>query len=283
MHSLPDRKPTDDEIDAYGITHVGKVRKENQDHFLLASIHKRVQTIATNLSDEDRAGFGDERLAFLAMVADGVGGGQGGAQASAAALAAVTQYVNASVSVLYGPSASEADITDALQKAASTAHEAVVARRDAAGIEGSMATTLTLYLGIWPYTYVLQVGDSRYYVLHEGQLRQVTRDQTIAEDLLSRGVMTRTQAFRSPYAQVLSSALGSETAAPVVTRVRSDWEHVHLICSDGLTKHVSDERIAEVLRTMTSAKQACETLLQEALDGGGTDNTTIIVGRAVPR
>jgi protein phosphatase len=58
---------------------------------------------------------------------------------------------------------------------------------------------------------------------------------------------------------------------------------VHLLCTDGLTKHVSDEKIAERLKSMTSAKQACETLLQDALDGGGTDNITIIVGRALER
>jgi protein phosphatase len=61
------------------------------------------------------------------------------------------------------------------------------------------------------------------------------------------------------------------------------WGHVLLLCSDGLTRHVSDDRIAEVLRSMTSAQQACETLLQDALDGGGTDNVTVVVGRAVPR
>jgi protein phosphatase len=61
------------------------------------------------------------------------------------------------------------------------------------------------------------------------------------------------------------------------------WGHVLLLCSDGLTREVSDERIRDVLRSMTSAKQACETLLQDALDAGGQDNITIVVGRAVPR
>ena len=57
---------------------------------------------------------------------------------------------------------------------------------------------------------------------------------------------------------------------------------MNLMCSDGLTKHVSDERIAERLSNMTSARQVCEQLLQDALDGGGTDNITIIVGRTIP-
>ncbi|MFN9214262.1 MAG: PP2C family protein-serine/threonine phosphatase [Gemmatimonadota bacterium] len=279
----PNRPPHDDEIDVHGLSHVGKARKENQDHFVLATIHQRVHLLATNLEDADRIPLGDEQLAFLAMVADGVGGGHGGAEASATALAAATQYVNASVACLRGRHAEEADFTDALQQAAHKAHEAVLARREADGRAGSMATTLTLYLAVWPYTYVLQVGDSRYYLLHGGDLRQVTRDQTIAEDLLERGVLSRTQAHRSPYAHVLSSAIGSDSAMPVVTRVHSAWGDVHLICSDGLTKHVSDARIAEVLRGMTSAKQACEQLLEDALVGGGSDNVTIIVGRAVAR
>ena len=70
---------------------------------------------------------------------------------------------------------------------------------------------------------------------------------------------------------------------PVVTRLQSEWHTVGLLCSDGLTKHVSDEQIAERLRTMTSSKQVAEQLLQDALDGGGSDNITIIVGRAVPK
>jgi serine/threonine protein phosphatase PrpC len=82
---------------------------------------------------------------------------------------------------------------------------------------------------------------------------------------------------------VLSSAIGGEEAAPVITQFDQSWDQVGLLCSDGLTKHVSDGRIAERLRTMTSAKQVCETLLQDALDAGGSDNITIVVGRLVPK
>ena len=66
-----------------------------------------------------------------------------------------------------------------------------------------------------------------------------------------------------------------------MTRLDQAWGTAGLLCSDGLTKHVSDERISEVLRNMTSARQGCETLLQEALDDGGSDNITILIGRAV--
>ena len=78
--ALP-RKPRDDEMDVYGLSHPGKVRRENQDHFLMATFHKRINVIATNLPDaERRLPVGEQRLAYVAMVADGVGGGVGGAE-----------------------------------------------------------------------------------------------------------------------------------------------------------------------------------------------------------
>jgi serine/threonine protein phosphatase PrpC len=277
------RKPRDDEIDVHGLTHIGKVRKENQDHFLLATIHKRVNVLATNLSERQHLPAQDQRVAFLAMVADGVGGREGGAEASATALEVVMQYVNEGMSCLFDRDVKESAFTDALQVAARRTHEAIIARAKTEERHGHMATTLTLFMGVWPAYYLLQLGDSRYYLWSEGRLTQVTRDQTIAEDLVDRGVLTRAQAPHTQFAHILSSALGADAAEPVVTRLQAEWPYVHLLCSDGLTKHVSDERIAERLASMTSAKQVCEQLLQDALDGGGTDNVTIIVGRQVPK
>jgi len=283
MTTTPDssRKPRDDEIDRHGLTHQGLVRADNQDSFLIASIHKRIDVSDTNLDLGDRIPAGDQRLANIAMVADGVGGGVGGAEASAVALECTMEYVNNSMAVYYGAATGADQFAELLQAAAMRAHESVLALREARGVTGTMATTLTLYMGVWPTYYLLQVGDSRYYLWRDGTLTQLTRDQTVAQDLVDDGVFTKAAAARTPFAHVLSSAIGGSTTAPVVTRLDSDWNNVHLLCSDGLTKHVSDERIAEVLGSMTSAKQACEQLLQDALDGGGTDNVTIIVGRTV--
>lgn len=284
MTQFPTRKPDDDEIDVHGVTHTGKVRKDNQDAFLMASIHKHTQIHAASLTGEHRQMLpGDERLAVISMVADGVGGGVGGAEASATALETAMEYVNHSMACYYRADASEAEFIEELQRAAAKCHEAILAKRLGSGLQGTMATTLTLWMGVWPWYYLLQVGDSRYYLYRDGVLTQVSRDQTIAQELVDDGVRTRTAAFRTQFANVLSSALGAEHAMPVVTRLQSQWGYVHLLCSDGLTKHVSDDRIAERLRTMTSAKQVCEQLLQDALDGGGSDNITIIVGRAMPK
>jgi PPM family protein phosphatase len=280
---MPERKPRDDEIDVYGVSDRGKVRKNNEDHFLLASVHRRVNVLSTNLSELDRLPLAEQRLAFMAMVADGVGGATGGERASAIALETATQYVVSAMDCYDRAAALDGSLAPALQDAALKSHEAVLEQASAEGDGVRMATTLTLWMGVWPWYYLLQVGDSRYYLYRDGTLTQVTRDQTIAQELLDQGIFTRAIAERSHFKNVLSSAIGGESSAPVITRLRADWDYVHLLCTDGLTKHVSDERIAECLGSMTSSKQVCEQLLQEALDAGGTDNVTIVVGRATAR
>jgi len=274
-------KPLDREIDTWGLTHPGRVRSQNQDHFVIASLHRRMQVHLTSVPELAAHQVADERLAYLAMVADGVGSSEHGDEASRVALATAMEYVSESMKCYYASGATGDDFTAALQAAALTCHERVRARAEAAGTR-KMATTLTLYLGVWPWAYLLQVGDSRYYIYRDDALTQVTRDQTMAQDLVDQGVFTRVDSQRSPLAHVLSSAIGGQQTAPVVTRIAADRRNIHLLCSDGLTKHVPDERIRERLATMTSARQACEALLQDALDGGGTDNITLIVGRILP-
>src|SRR6476620_4758599 len=189
-----DRKPRDDEIDIHGLTHVGKVRRENQDHFLMATVNKKVNVLATNLSAPQHLPAGEQRVAFIIMVADGVGGIEGGAEASATALESVMQYVNDSMSCLFDRDVAESTFTDILQRCALRSHEAIRERASAGGEHGTMATTLTLFMGVWPAYYLVQVGDSRYYLWREGRLTQVTRDQTLANDLVDQGILSRAQA-----------------------------------------------------------------------------------------
>jgi serine/threonine protein phosphatase PrpC len=135
---------------------------------------------------------------------------------------------------------------------------------------------------VWPRAYLLQVGDSRCYLLRGDELTQITRDQTMAQELIDLGVLTRADASGTRFEHTLSSSIGGHQTAPVVTRIGLTWDTVVLLCSDGLTRHVSDDRIRERLRSMTSSRQVCEDLLQDALEGGGSDNITLIVRRAVP-
>ena len=274
------RKPSNTELDVHGLTHRGLMRPNNEDNFLLASLHKHVTVKSSSLPSELLMQHGDDRLAFIAVVADGVGGGELGEVASRLAISTASQYISEAIRCFYGTSADEATLTAALQATAQGCHEAVCQRAEVEGVR-NMATTLTLFLGVWPAIYLLQVGDSRYYQFHDGALQQISRDQTMAQEMIDLGVLPAERAGASRLANVLSSAIGGQTSVPIVTRLQNAWGDVHLLCSDGLTKHVKDARIADVLGSMTSAKQACEQLLQEALDDGGSDNITIVVGRAI--
>lgn len=278
----PGPRPLDSEVDAYGLTHPGKVRANNEDHFLICALQKQLQVYFTSLPDPS-ALAGHERLAMLAMVADGVGGAAAGEEASRMALEGVTKYLTQALHCYYTRDPEDdASFCHTLEEAALNVHNelATVTHKDTS-LRG-MATTLTVWMGVWPRAYLLQVGDSRCYVLRHGELIQLSRDQTMAEDLVEQGIFTRGDAARTKWAHVLSSAIGGPQAAPAVRMLEQDWGNVGLICSDGLTRHVSDERIKERLLAMTSARQVCEALLQDALDAGGQDNITIIVGRTVP-
>ena len=276
-------RPLDSELDVYGLTHPGKVRPNNEDHFLIAALQKKLQVYHTSLPEVAQLA-GSERLAFLAMVADGVGGAAAGEEASRLALEGVTKYLSQALQCYYSSDVSHDDeFMQTLEEAALKVHNelAMVTQSDRS-LRG-MATTLTLWLGVWPRAYLLQVGDSRCYVLKDGKLIQMSRDQTMAEELVEQGVFTRTDAARTRWAHVLSSAIGGPQAAPSVKRLEQGWGLVGLLCSDGLTRHVPDDQIRERLMTMTSSRQACEALLQDALDAGGQDNITIVIGRAVPK
>jgi protein phosphatase len=275
-------KPRHSDIDAWGLTHPGLVRDENEDHFFLGSLSRGVVVDATSISSDPAAVVEPERLASFAMVADGVGQGGGGEEASRSAVQALVQHVSLGFHDAY-----MAEDTDPqafprlLENAALACHEHLQARQDEEQGARGFATTLTLFLGLWPHAYVLHVGDSRCYVFRDGELTQISRDQTMAQDLIEAGVLTQQMAKDSKWAHVLSSAIGGSEAQPVVSRIVRQWGTIVLLCSDGLTKHVSDERIAERLGSLTTARQTCEGLLQDALDGGGTDNITMIIGRTV--
>jgi len=275
-------KPSDQELDLFGMTHVGRVRTENQDHFLLCTVHPEVVIHGTSLPMPEDLPLRGQRLATILLVADGVGGAAAGADASRLATETVMRYVSSSLRCYHAAgSAGEIEFLDALRGAALEAHEAV--KHDAAvRLDGEItATTLTLGIVVWPWLYVVQVGDSRCYYFSHGSLRQVSRDQTVAQELIDQGLLTPARASASRLTHVLSSAIGASEAKPVVTRVDvHERGSVILVCSDGLTKHVTDAEIADTIEQMTSAEQVCRALVDLALERGGTDNITVVVGRA---
>lgn len=273
-------RPADTELDMFGLTHVGRVRRENQDHFMLCTVHPQVVVHGTSLPDAASLPLRGERIATYMLVADGVGGGSGGGEASRVALATITQYVASSMRSYHSAgAASDTEFYQALTDAALEAHTAVK-KQQVLDPDAKMATTLTLAVAVFPWMYVTQVGDSRCYRYWNGELTQLTRDQTLAQGLADQGILPADRVSSSPLSHVLSSAIGGEEAMPVVSRIEIPRGCVILLATDGLTKHVSNEEIAEQIRTMKSSEQLCRTLLDLALERGGSDNITLIAARA---
>jgi serine/threonine protein phosphatase PrpC len=274
-------KPRDNQLDLFGLTHIGNVRRDNQDHFLLCTVHPQVVIHATSLPDPETLPLRGERLATLLLVADGAGGGAAGADASKLALETITRYVASTLRCYHAAgNAEDSEFFDALRAAALEAHAAVRAETATRPDIRTMATTLTLATVVYPFLYVTQVGDSRCYLYQDARLRQITRDQTVAQGMVDLGALRPEQVAASPFRNVLSSAIGGDEAAPEVTRVELTTAPVVLLCSDGLTKHLGNDEIAEQVQRMESSEQLCRALLTAALERGGSDNITILAGRA---
>lgn len=266
----------------FGITHPGLVRRENQDHFLLATVHPQIAVHGTSLPDVAELPLLGGRLGTILLVADGVGGSSEGGTAARLATESVMRYVGSTLRCYHAIRDSKDDsFYNELKAAALQAHDAVRAEAESRAEPRRLATTMTLGIGVWPWVYVVQVGDSRAYLYTRGKLQLTTRDQTIAQQLVDEGVLKKDDMKRSPLNNVLASAIGGEDAQPVVSRMDvSERGCVILFCTDGLTKHVSDAEIEGACANVQSAEQLCRDLLQLALDRGGSDNVTIIAARA---
>ena len=276
-------RPNDDELDLFGITHRGKVRPDNQDHFLIATVHPQLVIHGTSLTKTEDLPLRGTRLATVMLLADGVGGAAAGSEAARVAAEAVTRYVSSTLRSYHAAGATGDDeFLNALKTAALEAHTAVRTEAALRKDQRQMATTLTVGFAVWPWLYVVQVGDSRCYYFSGGKLRQITHDQTVAQALVDQGILPKDRLERSPLKHVLSSAIGAEEALPVVTRVNiTERGSLILICSDGLTKHVTDEEIADYTRKMKSSEQVARDMLDLAMSRGGSDNITIIAARAL--
>jgi protein phosphatase len=137
-----------------------------------------------------------------------------------------------------------------------------------------------MLVAIWPRVYVVHVGDSRAYRLRDGTLEQLTTDQTMAQAMIDSGEWTRAIADASPLKHVLVSALGSQQVDPQIRSLDLERQDVVLLCTDGLTKHVSDDEIRDRLTRGDSSAAMCHSLIDLALSRGGADNVTVVIGKA---
>jgi protein phosphatase len=272
-----DTRPKERDIDVFGLSHIGKVRRDNQDQFFAASLHKSMRIWGTSVA-EHRFEHVDEPIMAVLMVADGVGGGRGGRRASELAVEAVWSYIAGAVDVCWTLGRGMQDmVLERLEQAVEQCHRAVRSEAERDMSLRGMATTLTLATVVWPRLYVVQVGDSRCYRLRGGQLQPLTTDQTMAQALLAQGLPPESIAAPRLH-QILTSAIGSDIT-PVTTTFDLEWDDVLLLCTDGLTKHLTDDDIRQVLAGSSSARGACRSLASQAVKRGGSDNVTVVVGR----
>jgi serine/threonine protein phosphatase PrpC len=263
-------------IEAAGLSHAGNVRPTNEDHFAIMTIQKSVRLRATNLQDTAvlEGMCGPEVHIFV--VADGIGGTAEGKLASEVAVRSVIEYLAEAVNcVQVFDFEREQTFLDTLSTAVWRGHERL---KEMFPARGGAATTLTMVTLVWPRAYVVHAGDSRGYFMRNGVLRQFTRDQTMGDDLVDRGAVTEQQARKAGWYNVLSSEVGG-SLAPSVGVIDLDEGDTLLLCTDGLSKYVPEERIARFLAG-GSAESAAQSLIDAALKAGGWDNVTAVVARA---
>ena len=265
-------------IAAFGLTDVGKVRETNQDQFFIGTLHKVLEVQQTSLESKEAFDHFTRTDAQLLLVADGVGGIAGGQRASQTAVHTLATYIGQTAGCYYDFNVEQEDeFLARLERAFGRAHEAVLSL--GAGGRGP-ATTLTLVIVMGARAYVAHVGDSRGYHFRGGRLRQFPRDQTMGDLLTDEGLLTEEEARAGGLHNVLSSAIGARDMKPAIGLLDLASGDALLLCSDGRTKHVSDDAIKAVLATDSTPEQSCRALVDAALAGGGSDNVTVVVARA---
>jgi len=245
-------------LDVAGLTDVGRVRASNEDCF----------------------GY-DERLGIF-VVCDGMGGHAAGEVASRIAVDAVLEYFRGLEPALK----QEAYPDDAplgarlLAEAVKEANDAILEFAEAHKNTSGMGTTLVASRFAEGTVSIANVGDSRIYLLREGQLLQLTEDHSLVMEQVRRGMLTLEEAKRSSAQNIITRALGTdETTLPDLGEFPAQKGDVLLLATDGVLRHVEDNEIRDILLQVTSLKAACATLIDLANERGGDDNSTCVLVR----
>jgi len=251
-------------------------------------------------SNEDAFGYSVEHGVYI--VCDGMGGAAAGEIASSLAvdevLKLVTERVAERTAVHATPNAEEED-NPSHHSLPSIAEEAVVAANHAihsraqrnARLNG-MGTTLVALLASMPEedrrVWILNVGDSRCYRLRGRHIQLCTQDHSLVEEQVRLGRMSRSEAARSPLRNVITRALGTQVSVPpALIEAEVEPGDLFLLCSDGLTRELSDEKIESILNTSIGGMnpesapldELCNRLIQAANKAGGHDNITCLIVR----
>jgi protein phosphatase len=272
-------------IDAAGTTDTGRARHVNEDAFLIATLQRSL--VVHDASPAARGWFAGEPAGTLLVVADGMGGQGGGDIASNVGVNTVVTYLLNSMpwksppGSANGGRSSLTGVREELSSALVAGDETVKSTGAKSGAP-HMGTTLTMAFVLWPKLYIAHVGDTRCYLLRSGKLERLTTDHTLAQQLAE--ISSEPVDATSHLHHVLWNCLGGSDDLPRPEVARRDLQlgDVLLLCSDGLTKHVDEARIAELLAANTSCEARAKNLVDLANRGGGTDNITAVVAQAYP-
>lgn len=267
-------------VESYGLSDPGRVRHTNQDRFVVAELVRALRVRHTNLPQAE-AHFGCHR-GHVFLVADGVGGNRAGEVASGLSVWAIEDFLlNTLKRFTNLQPGEEATALRELQAALLQADARIFEETATHPEWQGMGTTLTMAFAINWRLFVAHAGDSRCYLYSGGRLRQLTQDHTVTAEMVRHGMLRPERQAVHPYRHVVTNLLGG-TEMGVCVELHSLDLHpgdVILLCSDGLTEMVSDDRVAGILRDGCEPRVACERLVAEANAAGGRDNVTAVVAR----
>lgn len=279
------RYPEPDVLESFGATNIGRVRPVNSDSFLINTLERFPFVERGSLSFHSGRGLFGKAEAKLFLVADGIGN-EPGRFASALAVNAIAHAVRDRLGSLPGMVLGSGHqvlelMDEAVREGQTEIQTASLARPELQ----NMGTTATLACVVWPRLFVAHVGDSRCYRFRQGRLEQLTTDHTFAQRLMEAGVLDAERASRSQWRNVLWNVLGggTEELAPEVTQHGLEPNDVLLLCSDGLTNHLTADELAGLLDPKTHAQSMCRRLIRAANRHGGSDNITAVVVRCLGR
>jgi PPM family protein phosphatase len=277
---LPDSFRQMLDVKAFGLSHIGCVRKTNEDQFLVADLAKTMRIRHTSLP-EPKVQFGNER-GHLFLVADGMGGHAAGEYASAMAVTAIEQFTLNTFKWFFHPGGADAQrvlaqFQTALREAEKQIFEVTQEHPDLRG----MGTTVTMAYHLDGQLCIVHAGDSRAYMFEEGELRQITEDHTLAADLVRKGALKPDDVARHRLRNLITNVVGGNEALHFVEshalQLRAGDRL--LLCSDGLTEMLSNGVIAATLRDESDPEAACRSLVAQANEAGGRDNITVVIAR----
>jgi protein phosphatase len=268
-------------IEVAATTHEGHVRPNNEDHYLVVRFGRSLQSLQTNV-DANLLPSSYNLTGYGMVVADGLGGMSGGEVASRTALTKLIELVTETPDWIFGFQDAEKVemILNRAKERFLKIDEALKNKADHDASLSGMGTTLTVAMSLGSNLVIGHIGDSRAYLFRDGNLTQLTKDHTVAQELIDAGLSGTDPVARS-MRHVLTAALGSmgSRIQPEVRRLRLKENDQLLLCTDGLSDMVDEKTIASMLRNASSCAKVCEDLKTVALAAGGTDNLTLIVAR----